>query len=253
MAAPKVFIDEVVRSLLIQQGIFTEHRLAQYIDIAMRGVKELNFDVAKNIKTQVVSLTSVGGLVLDVPVDFIRLLRVGTITNNGQFNAFGMEGSLVNENIYSGSFNTNGQIPSSSTVNWFANYRQGENTGGAYGLGGGHRTAYYRYDEELGQIHFSSEVSGDTDIIIEYISDGINRTTANNGKTSIHPFLEEALRTYIYWKLLQRKRNIPVQEKESARRDWFNEKRLAKSRMQTFSKEEALRTIQKQHKQSPKF
>ena len=49
MAAPKVFIDEVVRSLLIQQGIFTEHRLAQYVDIAIRGVKELNFDVAKNI------------------------------------------------------------------------------------------------------------------------------------------------------------------------------------------------------------
>jgi len=253
MPAPFVQVDEVVRSLLIQQGIFSEHRLAQYIDIALRGVKELNFDVAKNIKTEVISLTSVAGLVLDVPADFIRLLRVGTITDNGQFNAFGMEDSLVNENLYTGNFNTNGQIPSSSTVNWFSNYRQGENTGGAYGLGGGHRTAYYRYDEELGQIHFSSEVSGDTDIIIEYISDGINTTSANQGKTRIHPFLEEALRSYIYWKLLQRKRNIPVQEKESARRDWFNEKRLAKSRMQTFSKEEALRTIQKQHKQSPKF
>ena len=253
MAAPKVNIDEVVRSLLIQQGIFTEHRFAQYVDIALRGVKELSFDVAKNIKTEIISLNSIGGLVADVPSDFIRLIRVGTITNNGEFNAFGLDNNLVNEHLYSGSFNTAGQTPGNETVNWFANHRQGENTGGAYGLGGGHRTAYYRYDEALGQIHFSSEIASDTDIIIEYISDGINYSSANAGRTSIHPFLEEALRTYLYWKLLQRKRNIPIQEKESARRDWYNEKRLAKSRMQTFSKEEALRTIQKQHKQSPKF
>ena len=69
----------------------------------------------------------------------------------------------------------------------------------------------------------------------------------------VHKLCEEALRCYIYYKYVQRKRGIPANEKQMAKRAFFNEKRLARARMMSFSKETALQTSRKAFKQSPKF
>ena len=41
-------------------------------------------------------------------------------------------------------------------------------------------------------------------------------------------------------------------EKSRARQEYYNEKRLANARLKSFTKEEALKTIRKNFKQSPK-
>ena len=69
----------------------------------------------------------------------------------------------------------------------------------------------------------------------------------------VHKFCEEALRSYIYWKFIQRRRGIPMNEKMVAKKEFYNQKRLARARMMNFSKSEALQTIRKSFKQSPKF
>jgi hypothetical protein len=83
---------------------------------------------------------------------------------------------------------------------------------------------------------------------MEYIAD-----EARAANPTIHIYAEEALRRYIYWHLIQRKASVPMNEKERARRDYYNELRLANSRLKSFSKEEALKTIRKNFKQSPKY
>ena len=69
----------------------------------------------------------------------------------------------------------------------------------------------------------------------------------------IHKFCEEALRSYIYYKYIQRKRGIPANEKQMAKRSYFNEKRLARARMMNFNKETAMQISRKAFKQSPKI
>jgi len=69
----------------------------------------------------------------------------------------------------------------------------------------------------------------------------------------VHKFCEEALRSYIYYKYIQRKRGIPLGEKQIAKRDWFNSKRLARARMMNFNKEAAMQVSRKAFKQSPKL
>ena len=69
----------------------------------------------------------------------------------------------------------------------------------------------------------------------------------------VNALAEEALRAYIYWKLVQRQSGIPLGEKEGARRDWYNEKRLARARIVNFTPDQAWRLSRKQVKQSPKF
>jgi hypothetical protein len=99
-------------------------------------------------------------------------------------------------------------------------------------------------------------------IVLEYISLGlsINQAATNedifgvqNNVTQIHVYAEEALRAYMYWKGLQRKRNVAANLKEAARRDWYNEKRIAKARMKAFTKDEAIQAAHKNHYQAPKF
>jgi len=72
-------------------------------------------------------------------------------------------------------------------------------------------------------------------------------------KPSVHKFCEEALRCYVYYKYIQRKRGVPANEKKMAKRAYYNEKRLARARMMNFSKETAMQTSRKSFKQSPKF
>ena len=44
-----------------------------------------------------------------------------------------------------------------------------------------------------------------------------------------------------------------MNEKQLAKREYYNQKRLARARMQSFNKDEALQTTRKAFKQSPKF
>ena len=69
----------------------------------------------------------------------------------------------------------------------------------------------------------------------------------------IHKFCEEALRSYMYYKYIQRKRGIPANEKQMAKRAYYNDKRLARARMMNFNKETAMLTSRKAFKQSPKI
>jgi hypothetical protein len=69
----------------------------------------------------------------------------------------------------------------------------------------------------------------------------------------VHKFCEEALRCYIYYKYVQRKRGIPANEKQMAKRAYYNEKRLARARMMNFNKEAAMQVSRKAFKQSPKI
>ena len=57
----------------------------------------------------------------------------------------------------------------------------------------------------------------------------------------------------MYYKYIQRKRGIPANEKQMAKRSYFNEKRLARARMMNFNKETAMQISRKAFKQSPKI
>lgn len=85
------------------------------------------------------------------------------------------------------------------------------------------------------------------------INTAVAETTGADAINKVHQFAEEALTSYVYWKYIQRKRGVPFGEKQIAKRDYFNEKRLANARMKSFTKDEAMQTSRKAFKQSPKI
>ena len=100
---------------------------------------------------------------------------------------------------------------------------------------------------EQNRIELSTSDSVDY-IVIEYIAD-----EARSVNPSIHIYAEPALRSYIYYRLIERKTNVPLGEKARARQEFYNEKRLANSRINAVTKEEILKTVRKNFKQSPKY
>ena len=44
-------LDELIQNLLIDEGKNTESEYLRYYNIALRGLKELNIDVQRNIKS----------------------------------------------------------------------------------------------------------------------------------------------------------------------------------------------------------
>ncbi len=85
------------------------------------------------------------------------------------------------------------------------------------------------------------------------VNTAVAETTGADAINKVHQFAEEALTSYVYWKYIQRKRGVPFGEKQLAKRDYFNEKRLANARMKSFTKDEAMQTSRKAFKQSPKI
>jgi len=240
-------VDEVVRTLLIQTGENTTHNYLRYLQLANTGLKELTFDVLGD--TEIAILPIGNTLRVDLPEDYVDYTFIGIIDSYGQMRTLGRKTNIPG----SGTYNTLTPKYSATygeetlgTLNADSNLR-----GGIYGIGGGQKkNGNYRpsVDRENWQMVFSSIDSG-TYLYLEYISDGRRK----GGATIVHPYAEEALRAYVYWKSIQRKRGVSGQDREMSRRDYYNEKRLSKSRMMAFTKEEALQQIRKGFKQSPKM
>ena len=85
------------------------------------------------------------------------------------------------------------------------------------------------------------------EVVLEYIAD-----EAKSSNPTVHIYAEEALRAYIYYKVIERKSNVPMGEKQRARSEYYNELRKANARLSTFSKDEALQVIRRNFRQSPK-
>jgi len=102
--------------------------------------------------------------------------------------------------------------------------------------------------------YFDSNVEDvGTTNVFSVISQELVQLGTLGDKPRVHKFCEEALRSYVYYKYVQRKRGIPANEKQMAKRAYFNEKRLARARMMNFNKETAMLTSRKAFKQSPKI
>lgn len=69
-------------------------------------------------------------------------------------------------------------------------------------------------DEKRGMILFSSDLS-EQEVVIEYVSDGLQAELSED-EITIHKYLRETVENWIYYSCIERKRNIPANEKQRA-------------------------------------
>ena len=210
--------------------------------LALRGIRDLGFDIMKRIKAANLAVSATNTVTL--PADYVDLLKIGIVGEDGLVYVFGEN---KNKNLLA---NNAGDLPDyllgySDFI--YRNFVNSTTDGRLYGYGGGHYSGEYRINVEENRIELTLG-TGVAEVYIEYIAD-----EALAANPSVHVYAEQAIRSYIYYRLVERKSNVPAVEKARARQEYYNERRLANARLKSFSKEEALKTIRKSFVQSPKY
>lgn len=210
-------------------------------NIAKRGIREIGFDISKKIKT--VKLDVESNDTVTLPSDFVDICKVGIITQEGVIVAL-----ISNENITTlpATANTVGEDDEFDTL-IFENYLHNGALGRLYGVGGGHAPGHYKLNLDENRIEIG-QVSSISEIVLEYVSD-----QAKEANPDVHVYAEEALRCYMYYRLIERKSGVPANEKARARTEYYNELRKARARLSSFTKENALATIRKNFMLAPKY
>jgi hypothetical protein len=238
-------------------------------NIALRGIREFGFDMSKQVKSLKLQVEDNNTVAL--PDDYVDMIKLGIVGSDGLVYVFAENKNInyshikkdTNDTFFEGPMNIeanavndieeskSGTESDSSTQSFyqyvFENFMHEGGVGRLYGMGGGHLRGEYRINLDQNRIELSQASSRD-EVVMEYVSDA-----ARSGNPQIHVYLEEALRSYIYYKLIERKSSVPANEKARARQEYYNERRKANARMSNFTKENALNVIRKNFKQSPKY
>jgi len=239
---------------------------------ALRGIREMGFDISNKVRSLKLTINSANNTV-ELPDDYVGWSKIGVVGTDNLVYVLG-----ENKNInYSQAYDNGSGVkaPTSATASdndsdgvydriddktstgdvgiqsgfnstIFRDYYYGAQNA-VYGAGGGRYRGEFRVNLDQNRIEISP-MSGVSEIVIEYVAD-----EARSKNPEVHVYLEEALMSYMYYKIIERRSSVPANEKARARQEYYNERRKANSRMKTFTKEEALKTIRKNFKQSPKF
>lgn len=275
----KVKLSQIIRDFIITMD--DDDYVSNASDIAMRnfalrGIREIGFDLGKKIRSIKLTIQSNDTIVL--PDDFVDVSKIGIVGADGVIRALTMNGNLNYSRKYE--VDSNGAAtnethdseegPLNIEANFindrqddkaatstgdvdefnafvFENYLFQGGFGRLYGVGGGSAPGEFRINLDQNRIEISAN-SNFTEVVMEYVAD-----EARSTDPEVHVYAEEALRCYIYYKLVERKASVPANEKARARTEYYNERRKANARLSHFTKDEALKTIRKNFMQAPKF
>lgn len=279
MSMNKVKLSQIIRDFIItldHDDYVSNASDVAIRNIALRGIREIGFDIGKKIRS--IKLDVESNNTITLPDDYVDVSKLGIIGEDGIIRALNYNGNLnysqkyevdssgtatnetnesednplnIEANIIKDRQDDKTSTSSSDADNFnafiFENYIFQGGTGRLYGVGGGSAPGEFRINLDQNRIEIASN-SNFTQLVMEYVADEARATDPE-----VHVYAEEALRCYVYYKLCERKASVPANEKARARTEYYNERRKANARLSNFSKSEALKTIRKNFMQAPKF
>lgn len=217
---------------------------------ARQAIQELYFDVANEIKGR--TLTIDGRLQITMPTDYVDYVRISWVDERGTLHPLSANKSkaaamtYLQDHEYNILFDSEGCIlEDSSVVASSANSLddgakdRAKHSGCCFhsfvpnkNLSNSYPNGSFVINKELGVIQFSSDIESKT-IVLEYFSDGLAKGCEGKSdeQISIHKFCAKAVRDYIYFELIKNRRNVPMNEKIRARKEYYNERRKSKQRL----------------------
>ena len=163
---------------------------------ALRGIRELGFDVVSRIKSIKLDLDTTNNTIA-LPDDFVGILKLGIVDTHGILRVFGenkninysrkvttplstsdseegplnIEANLIN-NRQDDKGSTSENLDSAEDVDYyvFENYLFNGSIGRLYGVGGGHMPGEYRLNLDQNRIEIDTNESFDS-LVLEYVAD----------------------------------------------------------------------------------
>jgi hypothetical protein len=187
---------------------------------AKRGLQELHYDALKDVRALELELPD--DLQLELPKDFVRLVRLSWVDDRGRLHPMMMDTettiakAYLQDDNYNIIFDNDGAATEGTSVidtklsqvstvdnDQFTNLDY-EFFGGRFGMATEKTNVNGKYniDKNLGYIRFSSEVKGKA-VVIEYITDGLEYLAEDELK--VNKLAEDFLYKYIAHQVIQYK------------------------------------------------
>lgn len=245
-------IDSIVRSSLMSHGL-TLHYYVTFLHFSLQGLREIEYDTVGKVSTARLTVNANGEAAL--PPDYVDWIKVGfernrhiiPMGNNDTWVRVANTDSTGNQIPWSSS---SGSIVSSSTYDPFASYhisQYGEDLGRMYGIGNGSRNDIFQVLPERNVILIGNLFTEGDVIFMEYLS------SSNYADTDalVHPYAESTIEAYIRWRYAEQK-TTRLADVERAKREFYNQYRILRARMNDLSKEDLIRLSRDSIKQSIK-
>lgn len=227
----KEVIDNMLLETLDEDSYLKNINRFRLLQFAKQGIRKLNQEAANDILA--FEITVPDNLVVVIPKDYVNWVRVSLVTRDPITNGFMLQPLNENRNIntaigylqdHKGDllFDNNGNILTSDSSNTFAHPYKRYTISDLGSCGQGKyldtsKVAKYGefvIDERKGVMLFSSDLM-DKEVVIEYISDGLQAELSEE-EITIHKNLQETLENWIYYACIERRRNVPANEKQRA-------------------------------------
>ena len=208
---------------------------------AKQGLRNLSMDVANDVLA--FEITVPDSLVWPLPQDYVDYIRISLVELDTTVNSYMLYPLDINYNMHIAIgylqdndaellYDNDGYILEADSSNAIAHEYKRYSVSTTY-LGNQptkDTSQYSRYgefaiDERRGIIVFSSGLA-DKEIVIEYVSDGLQNELWET-EVTVHKYLKEALEDYIYFQCISRKRTVPSNEKERANRKFKSSRHRA--------------------------
>lgn len=245
-------INSLVRSSLVSHGL-TLHYYVTFLHFALQGLREISFDTIGKIAT--VKLAPNAFNEAELPPDYIDYIRFGWLRNRYLIPISSTRSYVRTPNIDSTGkqiaySSGEGALVSAATFDPFASYHispYGEDLGRLYGLGGGTRNDIFQLIEERNIVIFGDKFDSTDTLYMEYLSAG-NYADAD---AVFHPYAESTLEAYIKYRYAEQ-RTSRLADVNRAQKDFYNQYRLLRARLNGLTKEDMIRQARESFRQSVK-
>ena len=226
---------------------------------AKSALKSLHQDVSSEVKA--LELTIGDDLTFPLPQDYVDYIRVSLLSGDNTLVPLDINRNLntadtyLQDHKYEILFDNDGDVleaDGNNIVNKpYKSYKIGSAT-----YGGNFQTdtsefskhGEFTINERKGKIYFSSGLF-DKSIVLEYLSDGVEWERIDASEITYHKFLNEALNDLMYYRCIERRTNVPMNEKIRAKNQHKTSAHKAKIKLANFD----LQAIKKAMRKSMKW
>ena len=275
MSRMKAPLSQVINNFLIirdEDSYVKNASRTKIISLARRGMQELLRNVGGSLKSVRIDVEE--GFFIELPNDFMAFSKIGVVRGDNSIQILKINDKMDisreflkdqngdvlvdsdgieqlagrgtdNQFTPNDALNTFGKIP-------FHNYYFQGSYFQLYGVPAGNNVyGDCRVDYTNNRIEFSSNLftSGEPQqVVLEYVAD---ETMRKDPVIDIR--LHEALYAFIYWKLVETMYKAPMNEKQNARNEYYNRRRLAMKEMRPVKLQEIIHVLREGNKKAPKF
>lgn len=215
-------VSQIVGQFLDLQNL-GKAEYAKAYRIAVRGWRQLNWDITGQVRTVLLNVST--DRTLPLPEDFINDLDFGTDNGNGGISSF------TRVDNFPSKYSRTGAVVTDKLSHTMDFYPWGYPESESYGVGSSNTIGFYYINKAERKIYVDPNYGG-SELKLKYLS----KSTVGCDDYEINEMAEEALITWIDWQFAKGDRRLGLAEKRDKERMFYTEKAKAKMRIKKITR-----------------